>query len=56
MVQWLGLFTFTAEGPGSIPGWETQILKAVWCDQKKKKKRDRERKKYKKGGIKVCTL
>lgn len=22
-VQWLGLFTSTAEGTGSVPGWET---------------------------------
>ena len=24
-VQWLGLSTFIAEGPGSIPGWGTKI-------------------------------
>ena len=24
-VQWLGLGAFTAEGPGSIPGWGTKI-------------------------------
>ena len=29
VVQWLGLWAFTAEGPGSIPGWGTKILKAV---------------------------
>ena len=23
--------------PGSIPGWGTKILQAVWCSQKKKK-------------------
>ena len=37
-VQWLGLRTLTAEGPGSIPGWGTKILQAVWHYQKKKKK------------------
>ena len=36
-VQWLGLGAFTAEGPGSIPGWGTKIPQAVWCRQKKKK-------------------
>ena len=25
---WLGLCTFTGEGPTSIPGWETGILQA----------------------------
>ena len=29
-VQWLGLSTFTAEGPDSIPGWGTKILQAAW--------------------------
>ena len=38
MVQGLGLCAFTAEGPGSIPGWGTKILQAAWCSQKKKKK------------------
>ena len=33
----LGLHTFTAEGTGSIPGWETKIPQAAWCAQKKKK-------------------
>ena len=35
-VQWLGLGTFTAEGPGSIPGWGTKILQAKWHGQKTK--------------------
>ena len=26
MVQWLGLYTCTAEGPGLIPGWRTKVL------------------------------
>ena len=30
-VQWLGLHTFTAKGPGLIPGWITQIPQAVQC-------------------------
>ena len=29
---------FTVMGLGSIPGWETKILQAVWYSQKKKKK------------------
>ena len=24
-------YIFTAEGPGSIPGWGTEILQAPWC-------------------------
>ena len=38
-VQWLGLCTFTAEGPGSTPAWGTKILQAAWTGQKKKKKK-----------------
>ena len=34
-VQWLGLSTFTAWGPGSMPGWETKILQAARCGKKK---------------------
>ena len=33
-VQWLGLCTFTAKGTGSIPGWRTKILQAMWGGQK----------------------
>ena len=29
-VQWLGLHASTAGGVGSIPGWGTKILHAVW--------------------------
>ena len=29
-VQWLGLGTFTAEGPVSIPGQGTKILQVMW--------------------------
>ena len=36
-VQWLGLCTSTAEGPGSTPGWGTKILQAAWHGQKKNK-------------------
>ena len=39
MVQWLGLHTFTAKGPGSSPGRETKVLRAVWPGQKRKKKK-----------------
>ena len=33
MVQWLGLSSFTAKEPGSIP----KILQALWQGQRKKK-------------------
>ena len=29
VVQWLGLRVSTAEGMGSIPGWENKILQAA---------------------------
>ena len=38
MVPWLGLHTFTAEGPGSISGWGTKIPKATWHSKKNLKK------------------
>ena len=34
VVQWLGLRAFTAEGPGSVPGWGTEIPQAVRGSQK----------------------
>ena len=39
VVQWLGFCTFTAEGPGLIPGRGTKIPQAAWCCQKKKRKK-----------------
>ena len=33
VIQWLGYGTFTAEGPGSVPGWGTEILQAAWHGQ-----------------------
>ena len=44
MVQWSGLSTFTAEGPGSIPGWGIKIPQATYFGQKKKNKRWKTRK------------
>ena len=38
-VQWLGLLTFTAEGPGSIPGRGTKIPQATWCASPPPKKK-----------------
>ena len=38
VVQWLGLHTLTAEGPGLTPSQGTKIPQAVQCGQKKKKK------------------
>ena len=35
-VHWLIVCASTAEGVGSIPGWGTKILHAVWCGRKKK--------------------
>ena len=38
VVQWLGLRASTAGGTGSIPDWETKILRAMQqCGQKKKR-------------------
>ena len=36
VVQWLGLCTFTAKGPGSIPGRGTKILQDTQHSQKNK--------------------
>ena len=30
-VQWLGLGTFMALDPGSIPGWGAKVLQDAWC-------------------------
>ena len=30
VVQWLGLYAFSAEGMGSICGWGSKIMRAVW--------------------------
>ena len=38
-IQWLGLCTFTAVAPGSIPGQGTKITQAVQHSQKKKEKK-----------------
>ena len=36
VAQWLGRHTFTAEAPGLIPGWESEILQATqWGQQKR---------------------
>ena len=37
-VQGLGFSAFTAEGPGSVPGWGTKIPHAVWPKAKTKSK------------------
>ena len=39
MVQWLGLFTYTAKGAGLIPGWGNKILQTAGRGQKLKKKK-----------------
>ena len=36
-VQWLGLHASTAEGPGSIPGWGTEIPQVMQCNQSGKR-------------------
>ena len=43
-VQWLGLRASTAEGTGSILGWETKILYAVQHGQNKKNNNNKEQK------------
>ena len=40
VVQWLGLHAFTAEGPGSIPGWGTKIPQAMRRGPKKNNEKD----------------
>ena len=42
MVQWFGLHAFTAEGPGSIPGWGAKIPRAACREAKRKKERKKE--------------
>ena len=42
-VQWLGLYAFTAEGPGSIPGWGTKIPQATRPKKRTKKKKREEK-------------
>ena len=37
-VRWLGLCTFTAFSPSSIPVWTTKISKATWYIKKNKNK------------------
>ena len=44
MVQRLELYASTTRGMGSISGWGTQILHAMWCSRKKKKKRKEKHK------------
>ena len=43
-VHWLGLCTFTAEGPDSIPGQGTKILQTVQHGQKERKKMNGKKK------------
>ena len=43
VVQWLGLYTSTAKGVGSIPGWGTKIPCAVGSQKKKKRKKERKK-------------
>ena len=38
-IQWLGLYTFTAKGLGSIPGRGTKIPQVVQDGQKKKEEK-----------------
>ena len=42
VVQWLGVRAFTAECPGSVTGWGTNIPQAAQHGQKKKKKEGEE--------------
>lgn len=38
VVQWIGLYIFTAKGLDLIPGWGTKILETAWHNQKRKKR------------------
>ena len=44
MVYWLGLCTFTAEDPSSIPDWGTKILQAALTAPAQKKEKIKNRK------------
>ena len=46
-VQWLGLYTLTGLGLGSITGWGTKIPQAVRCGQKKPKPKPKNKPKKK---------
>ena len=46
MAQWLGLCSFTAEGPSSVHGWGTKILQAKNKKQGKNIKIKKEKKKH----------
>ena len=37
-VQWLGIYSLTAKGPGLIPCLGTRILWALWWGKEKKKR------------------
>ena len=37
VAQWLGLYAFTAKGPGSIPGWGTKIPQASHSEKTSQK-------------------
>ena len=40
LAQWLRHFASNAEGRGSVPGWGTNILHAMWHGQKTKELND----------------
>ena len=43
VVQWLGLYSFTAKGQGSIPGRGTKIPQVKWHDKRGKKTKAKEK-------------
>ena len=54
-VQRLGLHPSTARGTGSIPGWGTKVLPAVWFGQRERKE-DGERVMGLAGGKEGCCI
>ena len=54
-VQQLGLHSSTARGMGSISGWGTKVLLAVWFGQRERKK-DGERVMGLAGGKEGCCI
>ena len=51
-VQWLGLHTFTAEGPSSVPGQGTKLCSVA----KKKKKREKKQTGKRRGKLSKCII
>ena len=56
MVQWLGLCSSTAEGPGLFPDWGAKIPEASQCSQKKKKRPNKNMYLFHRVGVSLSEL